>query len=88
MWQRGASLVPMFNTEDFPSSFLSRGLKFKVVGWPKPSEQKNSCATEKFSLGIGFARVPFTLRPAACASYNDFLLAWPQKKISYNDFLK
>ena len=32
MWQRDASLVPMFNTEDFPSSFLSRGLKFKVVG--------------------------------------------------------
>ena len=56
----------MFNTEDFPSSFLSRGLKFKVVGKPKPSEQKNSFATEKFSLGIGLARVP--PRPAACAS--------------------
>ena len=32
VWQQDASLVPMFNTEDLPSSFLNRGLKFKVVG--------------------------------------------------------
>ena len=63
----------MFNTEDFPSSFLSRGLKFKVVGWPKPSEQKNSFATEKFSLGIGLASSVGLFTQLVRAANGDFI---------------